>query len=228
MRRNLWWMMGPLREGEPEGGGGGAFDPVKFRAEIMGEVTKNLNGGISRLERQLAALKPATPPAGDDDGGDPPPDPKGGKVDPEIAKLRKLVEKNNAELAAEREARTKLAAESAEKERQGMIRQEIAKAGLAEHAFDDAFRFFRDEVKRNDSGELVGPDDVPLSDFVKATVEKRTHWLPPRQVNGTGATGGSARGGKAPDLSDIRPGMKAEEKRAIYARIAELTGARNQ
>lgn len=229
MRR---FLMGPLRDaaGGEGGEGGGGFDPVKFRAEIMADVTKNLNGGLSRIERQLAALKPAAPPPDDTDGGDPPPDPKGGKVDPEIAKLRKLIEKNNADLASEREARSKAELAGLEKERLSLIRTELFKHGLAEHAVDDAFRYFRDEVKRGESGDLVaGADEVPFADFIKATVDKRAHWLPPKQVGGTGATAGNTgrNAGKAFDTSVIRPGMSAEEKAAAYSNIGAIMQARS-
>lgn len=77
MRKFLIWQMGPLRDaagdgGDGGGGGGGgapAFDPAKFRSEIMADVTKSLNGGLSRIERQLAALK-QPPAANGDSGGD--------------------------------------------------------------------------------------------------------------------------------------------------------------
>lgn len=226
--RNLWEMSGPLRDPEPGAGGGDgapAFDPVKFKAEIMADVTKNLNGGLSRIERQLAALKPATPPPGDDDGGDPPPDPKTGKVDPEVAKLRKQLEKQAADLASEKAERQKTAEAALEKERQSMIRQEIAKHGLADHSVDDAYRYFRDEIKRDESGELVGPEGIPFGEFISTTVSKRANWLPPRDVDGTGAKNSpGGRGTPAPfDLNNIKPGMSAEDRARALAAISAAT-----
>jgi len=216
---------GVLRDPEPGAGGGGeAFDPVKFKAEIMADVTRNLNGGLSRLERQLAALKPPPKPD-DDDGGDPPPDPKGSKVDPEVAKLRKQLDKQAADLAAEKAERQKTHEAALEKERQSVIRQEIARHGLAEDAVDDAFRFFRDEIKRTESGELVGGDDIPAADYIKDVVSKRPRWLPPRDVDGTGAKNGpGGRGAQTPfDLNSIKPGMSAEERARAFAAIAAAT-----
>lgn len=217
---------GPLRDPDPGAGGGGdAFDPAKFKAEIMADVTKNLNGGLSRIERQLAALKPPTPPAGDGDGDDPLPDPKGGKVDPEVAKLRKQLDKQAADLAAEKEERRKTTEAALEKERQSVIRQELSRHGLADDAVDDAFRFFRDEIKRTESGELVGGDDVPVGEYIKDVVSKRPRWLPPRDVDGTGAKNGpGGRGTPAPfDLNSIKPGMSAEDRARAFAAIAAAT-----
>lgn len=235
MRRSLWWQMGPLRDAAGDsgdsGGGGGAFDPAKFKTELMGEVSKMVNGFGSRLEKQLAALKAPAPPAGEDDGGDPPGDPKGEKVDPKIKALEKQLAKLNESLANEQKARTETEKAAAEKERLSLIRTELAKHGLAEHAVDDAFRFFRDEIRRSESGDLVaGADEVPFTDFMKATVEKKSHWLPAKQVGGTGATAGNAgRGGaKGFDTSLIKPGMSAEEKAAAYASIGAIFQARNQ
>lgn len=233
MRKFLNWQ-GPLRDAAAEGGdGGGGFDPVKFRAEIMADVTKNLNGGLSRIERQLAALKPvATPPPGDEGGGEGGGESAPGeKVDPKLKALERQLAKLNEALANSDKARLETEKAAAEKERLSLIRTELSKHGLADHAVDDAFRFFRDEVKRNESGELVaGQDETPFADFVKSTVERRAHWLPPKQVGGTGATAGNqGRGaGKGFDVSAIKPGMSAEDKAAAYANIGAIFQARNQ
>lgn len=212
-----------LRDAAGDGGDGGggapAFDPAKFRAEIMADVTKSLNGGLSRIERQLAGLKtpaPAPETDGGDGGGD-----SGEKVDPKIKALEKQLAKLNESLANADKARTETEKAAAEKERQALIRSELAKAGLADHAVDDAFRYFRDEIRRNEAGELVaGAEETPFGEFIAKTVQAKPHWLPAKAVNGTGATAGSGgRGGKVFDIDGIKPGMSGEDKAAALAAI---------
>lgn len=235
MRWFLKWQMGPTREaagGDGSDGGGGGFDPVRFKAEIMADVTKSLNGGLSRIERQLAGLKtpaPAPPKAdGDDDGGDPAPDPKGAQADPKLKALERQIAKLNESLEGERKARTETEKAASEKERQALIRSELAKAGLADHAVDDAFRYFRDEIRRSDSGELVaGADETPFGEFIAKTVQAKPHWLPAKAVNGTGANPGTpGRGGKAFDMDGIKPGMSSEEKAAALSAINSVLASK--
>jgi len=139
--------------------------------------------------------------------------------------LLKQVETLTKTVETERGERTKTEAAAKEKERLSLIRTELAKHGLAEHSVDDAFRFFRDEVKVNEAGDLVGGDDVPLADFVKATVEKRAHWLPPKPAGGAGAKPGSGGKPSGVTLDDIQPGMKPETRQAAVDAIKRvLTG----
>lgn len=226
---------GALREeASGEGEGGGAFDPAKFKTELMTEVTTMLNGGIGRIEKQLKALKPA--PAGEgagggegQGGGEGEGEGQGGKkVDPEVVKTRKQLEQLQAKF--ETSEKSRLATESAakEKERLSLIRTELAKQGLADHAVDDAFRFFRDEVKFTEDGTLVGgSDEKPLAEYVKEVVEQRTHWLPPKSNAGAGAGPGNGRGRtNGVSLDDIKPGMKPEQSAAAREGILAVLNGR--
>jgi hypothetical protein len=227
-----WLNRGPLMDAAGDGGAGGGaggegdkapqFEPAKFKTELMGEVTKMLNGGLSRIEKQLAGLKP--PPAAGEGEGDKGEGDKGGKPkDPEVARLLKTVEKLTGDVNSERTERIKAQEAGREKERLSLIRTELAKHGLADHALDDAFRFFRDEVKYTEGGEIVGgPDELPLADFVKSTVEKRTHWLPPVPAGGAGATAGrGGRGTPVITLDQIGLNMTKEQRTAAYAAIQQ-------
>jgi len=221
-----WLNRGPLMDGEPAPGGGGppadppAFDPAAFRAEI----TAMVNGGITRIEKQLKGLKP---PAADPlPSPDPSTDPAVKPKDPETAKHARELEAIRKELATERTERVKATEQAREEKRRSEISKEMQKHGLADHAVDDAFRFFRDEVKYTEGGDLVGgPDELPLADFVKGVVEKRTHWLPPVPAGGAGATAGrGGKGASAITLDQIGPNMTKEQRTAAYAAINQALG----
>lgn len=50
------FLNGPLRNAEDgTGGGSPVFDPAKFRAEVLAEVNRSLNGSMSRVDRMLKA-----------------------------------------------------------------------------------------------------------------------------------------------------------------------------
>lgn len=212
-----------LRDEAGDGGdGGGGFDPAAFEAKLKAEFTTMLNGGIGRIEKQLKGLKAAGDPPPSDPPNDPPPDPKG--ESPEVLKLRKQLETLTGKV--EQSEKSRLATESAakEKERLSMIRTELAKQGLADHAVDDAFRYFRDEIKFAEDGSLVGgADESPLAEFVKSTVESRAHWLPPKQQAGAGAGPGNGRGrANVVTMDSIKPGMKPEDSAAARSAILQV------
>lgn len=224
-----FWLRFPLMDaaGDGSGGGGGggdAFDPAKFKTELMGEVTKMLNGGIGRLEKTIAGLKPPPDPPKPGDGGD---DGQGGgdKGDPKVKGLEKRLADLTAKLEASDKARAETEAKARETARQAAIRSEVAKHSLNPDAVDDALRFFRDSIRYNDAGELVaGDDEAPLADFVKATVEKKPLWQPPVANGGAGATGGARSNQKPIDLDAIKPGMSAEERARVFAHLNSLAG----
>lgn len=223
---NRFWLRSPLMEEAADGGGGagggGVFDPVKFKGELMGEVTKMFNGGFTRIEKTLAALKPTEPkPAAEADQDQ---DQGGGKsADPKVKGLEKRLADLTAKLEASDKARAETEAKAREKERLSLIRSELAKHQLNPDSTDDAFRYFRDEVRFGEDGSLVaGAEETPLAEYVKAVVEKKASWQPPRQVGGAGASSGNRSNQKPLTLADIKPGMSDEEKRRVYAHLAEI------
>jgi hypothetical protein len=221
---------GPLRDEASEGGDGGggnggapAFDPAKFRSELLAEFNKGLNGALAKLKTELTPKKadpepePEPEPEPDTKKGDPKPDWKVGKLERDLAKMK-------ADLEAERKQRVETEKEAAEKERLSLIRAEIAKAGIADHSSDDAFRYFRDEVKRSEDGALVGPEGQPFTEFLTQTLDKKQNWLPPKPIGGAGASAGNRRGNKTPTLDDIKPGMPPEERKRILDWIQQSGG----
>lgn len=227
-----WWERRLLREEEKgEGDGGGGFklsdaDRKALLAEFMAEVKKVIPKP-EKKQTEKAKVEPPKPEQGDDDT----PDDESTLSERERLLKKKLeamqvkqakaledMQAKQAKLEAEAEARAKAAQE---KERVAAIRSELSKHQLNPDSVDDAFRFFRDEVKFNEAGELVaGEEETPLSDFVKGTVEKKTTWLPPRNVGGAGAESG--KGGKPAkpvDLADIKPGMSPEDRARVYEAI---------
>lgn len=226
-----WWERRLLREEEKGEGDGGGFklsdaDRKALLADLMAEVKKVIPKP-EKKQPEKAKAEPTKPEQGDDDT----PDDESTLSERERLLKKKLeamqvkqakaledMQAKQAKLEAEAEARAKAAQE---KERVAAIRSELSKHQLNPDSVDDAFRFFRDEVKFNEAGELVaGEEETPLSDFVKGTVEKKTTWLPPRNVGGAGAESG--KGGKPAkpvDLADIKPGMSPEDRARVYEAI---------
>lgn len=219
-----FWLRSPLmEEADPDrpggGGGGDAFDPVKFRTEIMSDVTKMFNGGFTRLEKLMkpkAESEPRPMP-------EPEPDPQDGdKTDPKVKTLEKKLADALARFEASEKSRTETEAKAKEERRRSLIRAEIAKHSLNPDSVDDAERYFRDEVRYTDDGSLVGgSDEQPLTEFVASVVEKKATWQPPRSVGGAGATAGNRRQ-PAVDLNDIKPGMKPEDLARVREQLSRV------
>lgn len=125
------------------------------------------------------------------------------------------------ELSEERKARegleakvNELTAAAQEAERQGTIRAELQKLGVAK--VDLAFRAVREDLKQA-TGEQV-------REYLTRFVAENPELLPARISGGSGATSGSR--GSVPgggiDLDKIRPGMSAEELDRVRQEIARV------
>lgn len=214
MRRFMSWQMGPKRDGEPDAGGGGgeppAFDPAKF----MADVTKMINGFDAKINKQLAALKPAAPPTSDPD-----PDPGDDKSKPADTKLARQLAKLTEELAQEKQARIDATNREKESTRKSALKTELGKH-VDPAKVDAAFKIFNGDVKLNEAGEVVaGPDELPLNEYLAAQMPSYEYLLPPRPVGGSGAAAGGRRGTPAATLDDIKAGMSAETRAQVLAAI---------
>ena len=215
------WLI--LRDGEPEGGGGGkpAFDPAAFQTSLMGEVNKAINGAVARFEK---LVKPAKADPGT--GGDPTPvtDPDPA-TDPKAAgndKFAKELARVNARLEASEKARTQAESKAEEKDRHSTIKSELSKLQYAKpNGQDKAFKLIADQIKRNEDGSLETPDGTPLSEWITKTIETEyDELLTPRQVGGSGTTSsGKGKGAAEVQLEDIKPGMTEEQLSRVYAAI---------
>lgn len=232
MRRNLWWMMGPLRDGAggdgADGGGGGTgFDPeafkTSFKAEILGEVTKQLNGGLSRLEKTIKAMTGGGGSGGDGggtggnggDGGDP----GGGDPKPSTKEARELA-KLRADLDAEKKSRIETESRAREANRISTLRSELAKH-VDPKKLDAAVRIFGPDVRVLEDGSIVaGADESPVGEYLAEAIKQHEYLLLPVQTGGAGATAGNGRRGPAPlTMDQIKPGMSPEERTRAWDAI---------
>jgi hypothetical protein len=220
------WMRGPLRDeaagdGADGGGGKAAFDPAAFQAALMAEVNKTINGVVKNLKKELA------PKPDPDPKPDPEPDPKpDDKAKPDFQtkqlqeQVRKLTEKFESADKARKEAEDKAKSEKL----RTTLREELGKAGVDPKKIDAAMRIFKDDVRYNDSDEIIaGSDEAPLAAYLESVISDYDYLLPPKQVGGAGATSGNKRG-VAIDISDIKPGMTKEQEAAALAEIRRALG----
>jgi Skp family chaperone for outer membrane proteins len=236
-----FWLREPLRAeaGEGDGGGGGtpaALDAASISKLISDGVNAALNGYDKKLQARLAKLgQPSAQQqqaAGDGEGDDDEtqqqqPKAKQGVVDPEVAKLRRNQERLQKEIAEERAERAREKEAVKQEKLDAAIRRELSKTQFVDDdAFDAAYAAVARKIKYNDDGQIVGgDDDQPLSKYVDSHLKKLTGLIRPKDVNGAGVTnGGKVVGGTDVDTDRIKPGMKPEEKAAIYAQIAAVRG----
>jgi len=138
------------------------------------------------------------------------------KYDTQISQLTNQV----STLAKEK----KEADERAERaERHGAIRAVLSRdlVFASEKAVDTAFTILEPLVVRNEQGNLVAGDNLPVVDFVKDFIPREhAYLLKPERVAGSGAGGsGGMRSGMAPTIEMIKPGMKPEDRASIVAAI---------
>jgi hypothetical protein len=214
---------GPLMDPEPAPAGGGAFDPTKFRTDLLGDVGKLLKDQFKAFGGDLDkkyATKPTDPNPADPNPADPNPKPG----DPATTALQKQLASLNQKLEASDKARVEAEKKAEEKERHSLIRGELGKFQFSkENGLDAAFRLLAADIKRNESGELVGPNDEPLGDYVSAKMNSDyDNLLAPKPVGGTGAGPGGKRGQRTYNLEDLKVGMKTEDLDAMRAHIANM------
>lgn len=218
------YLRGPLREGadDPGGGGSGAgagtppFDFAAFEKRMAETVAKQIK----------AALKTEKPKTDPDPAADPDPESDDvndkGKVTPEMRRLQKQLRDLTAKVGQSESRAQQLEAERKAERLQEKLRAEILRANVPSDRLDAALRLFGPDVKYDEDGQIVGPDDTPLAEYVAAAVQKHDYLLPAKSVGGAGAANQGKRTEKPLDLNDIRVGMSAEELARVRAQIAEL------
>jgi hypothetical protein len=229
-----FWLRSPLMEeaGQDGGGGGGGtptFDPTRFRSDILADVNKSINGAMARLEKMLKP-KPEETPKPDttvetdtDEGGD-----KSKPTDPKVKALEKRLADMAAKWEASEKARQETETRAKAEKLNGTLRTELLKYVPAER-IDAALRIFGPDVRYAEDGTIVGgADELPLSEFVEAAIQKHEYLLPPKQVGGAGATAGTRRGQQSVDLNEIKPGMKPEDLARVREAIARAAADMGQ
>lgn len=129
------------------------------------------------------------------------------------------------DLADERKKREDSERRAEEKERHSNIRGLLSDFQFANDAArEDAFRTFATEIKRGEGDGLIGPENEAAKEYIRRRLEDdRSYLLKPKDVGGSGAQNGGARGGsRSFDLNELRPGMKADDLQAMRAEIARV------
>jgi hypothetical protein len=239
-------MPGPLRDPEPDPGGGGDDPPLneKQTAAINKLITDQLNGAVTRIEKTIipGALKGVSDAVTSiktsiegltkkEDPADPP-DPKLDKLSPETraaleAKDRKVNKLEN-DLKAMQDQLKEEGSKREQTERHALLRTEIAKHKLRDDVEDvpgQIFRILSGDVRRAEDGSIIaGPEgqELPLGDYVKGYFEKSGKiFLAPAGSGGSGNRGGERPNGKGSvGLEDLQPGkMTKETKEAGWAAV---------
>lgn len=203
--------------GDPAGGDPkpGAFDPAAFKADLIGEFRKDLNGALKGLKNDFTKLlqtKPSDPPppAGDPPppaAGDPPP---GGKTPAENAlalELKNYRTESEKRIKALETTNLETAQKAEKTDRESKIRSELAKYTFAnDKARDTAFRIFSGDVQRAEDGSLVA-NDLPFEKYIETELPaNHSYLLAPKDVGGANARSGKSPGGKKFDLDrDLKP-----------------------
>ena len=136
----------------------------------------------------------------------------------EVAKREEL-EHKIAELSAEA-AKARTVVEEAE--RSSAVRSELEKLGVVK--LDLAYRAVKDEIQRNQDGQLQARGGISLTEYLAQFVGENPELLPARIAGGSGASSGSRQraSGVAVDLDKIQPGMNTEEMNRIRQEIARV------
>jgi hypothetical protein len=86
---------------------------------------------------------------------------------------------------------------------------------------DLAMNYFLSHVDRMEDGSLVA-GELPLKDFVETNMGNLPGLLQARNVGGSGASASMTRGMQTPQMEQIRPGMPADERKAIMQHAVSL------
>ena len=136
----------------------------------------------------------------------------------EERKRRETLETRVNELIAENQ-RSRVKAEEAD--RGAAIRAELQKLGVTK--VELAYRAVKEDVYRSEDGRLLARSGEELGDFLAEFVGENPELLPARLGGGSGATVGQRSvADTGVELSNIRPGMSAEEMDRVRQEVARV------
>jgi len=161
-----------------------------------------------------------------------------GKIDEVIAKRTEKFKAESARQIADAQAAAKAADARAAKFSQRVldnhIRQAATKAGLHQHAIEDALFRARSMFTLGDDGDAIqlGADGAPVlgkdgktpfspSEWLEGMKETAPHWFPAGSSGGGGGGNGKGSGGNGKDLSHLPPAARmaaARERQAAGRR----------
>jgi hypothetical protein len=150
------------------------------------------------------------------------------QLDPAVARqIHNLTEENKVfkQSLTDLQTREKQANERAEKsDRENQIRTAMNTFAFAgDNARDAAYRLLELDIQRAESGELVGPGNLPLVDYVKdALTKKHDYLLAPPDVSGAGAARGTTRQISSVGLETIKPDMTTSDRADVVREIQRV------
>lgn len=217
------------------GGGGagagspGAFDQAAFKAELMGEINKTINGSLKTLKADFAKL--VTPPKTDPPAQQDPPaaDAKDGKaVDPEknalMLELKTLKTSFTDKFKQLEEQKAAADKKADEAERDSLIRSELGKYSFAPgKAAETAFALVKAAVTRAEDGTLVA-NDLPLGKYIETELPtNHAYLLAARDIGSAGGRPGNKTpgGGKQFSEADLEPAVFDKKSPAEKAAIRQ-------
>ena len=198
----------------PPNAGAPAFDPTAFKAELMGEFNRTLNGFAKTWKGDLQKMIPAqVAPVDPSNNGDHQPT-HGDNKDPNFLLLKKELDTNrnamkmmSEEIGSLKSMNLKTEQEKMDTQRDMTIAEALSGFALAnETTAKDARKIFSGEIKWSTNfDKWVGPDDVtPADEYIKTQVKARQNWLATVETNPTGARpAGGVSGSKSWTLDDI-------------------------
>jgi hypothetical protein len=226
----------------PAGGGSGTapgFDIAAFKADILGDIRKDLNGIAKDLKKEIAKMsKPAEPPPPTDPITDPPQDPASPPATPkstdpvvnsELAKQRR--EMSELKKSLETLTASNAAKDAALKESN---RVNVFNAALNEISFKDAQS--KSLFSKANIGDIVFDEDgqivakgvdgsfVTVQEYVKSQASLNPSLLAPQGGGGAGARSGSGVGsanGRVSLSKDLKPELISKMTPEQYAAVAQ-------
>lgn len=207
--------------GEGTGGGGG-FDAAAFKAELLADLRKDLNGITKSLKTDISKSIKELLTAGTGQGtgtGDGGNNGSGGtgsgqgegtgsgtgegtKIDPALNARLQALERTNKQLsdevAAAKKAREEAEGKQRETSRQSTIRDVLAGIDFRDEAArKDAYKVVASDIAYDDDGNLVATTDkgaVSAEEYIKGYFadQSRAYMLAPKGGGGSGAKGGGS------------------------------------
>ena len=234
----------PLMDADPAAAGGGSgtapgFDIAAFKADILGDIRKDLNGIAKDLKKEIAKMsKPAEPPPPTDPITDPPQDPASppNPAKPQDPVVNSELAKHRREMADMKKALDSLTASNAAKDAalKETNRQSAFRAALDEISFKDANS--KNLFSKASIGDIVYDDDgnivakaqdgsfVTVQEFVKSQAALNPSLLAPQGGGGAGARSGSGVGsanGRVSLSKDLKPELISKMTPEQYAAVAQ-------
>lgn len=228
------YLMNAADPEKPGGGGTGTppvFDPEAFKAALMADVNKTLNGGMSRIERLFGSL--ALKPPDKTETVPPVPDEK--HIDPRFAAYDKqlvILQKANEDLTKANTTEKKARLAEAQRTKLSNALEIEGESFKTPGYKATALRELQASVTFDENtGEIITPDNSPLLEYAAKFIKAGfPDLLKPLPVGGAGAGSGAGSGGAGGGIDinmpltsvDPKTGRHVPDREAISKFRAEI------